>query len=50
MGAEEGAEGVEEGEEVGWCAGVGGIESWGEEGGDYEAVDCVGWGCCEGVR
>ena len=41
MGAEEGAERVEEREEVGWSAGVWRIEGWREDGGDYEAVDCV---------
>ena len=46
MGAEEGAEGMEEREEVGWSTGVWGIEGWREEGGDYEAMDCVlGSGC-----
>ncbi len=43
MGAEEGAERVEEWEEVGWSAGVWGVEGGREEGGDYEAMDCV-WG------
>ena len=43
MVAEEGAEGVEERKEEGWSAGVWGVEGWGEEGGDYEAMDCV-WG------
>ena len=46
MGAEEGAERVEEREEVGWSAGFWGIEGWGEEGGNYETMDCVGWGGC----
>lgn len=49
MGAEEGAERVEEGEEVGWVAGVGWVEEGGEEGGDDEAVDCGLWGGGEGV-
>lgn len=39
VGAEEGAEEVEEGEDVGGIAGVWWVECWGEDGGDYEAVD-----------
>ena len=42
MLAEEGAEGVEEGEEVGWLSGCWGIEEWGEECGDDEAVEGCG--------
>lgn len=39
MLAEESAEGVEELQEVLWVVCVWRIEGWGEEGGDYEAVD-----------
>ena len=44
MDAEEGAEFVQKREEVRWNAGVWGIEGWGEDSGDDEAMDCVGWG------
>ena len=48
MGAQQGAEGVEEGQEVGWLAGGGGVEGWGEDCGDHEAVDCCWRGGLEG--
>lgn len=41
MLAEEGAEGMEEREEVVRVAGRGRIENGGKESGNYEAVDCI---------
>ena len=49
MGAEERTEGVQEREEVGGGAGVGWVDGWREEIGDYDAVDCGWWGGVEGL-
>ena len=49
MGAEERTEGVQEGEEVGGGAGVGWVDGWRKECGDYEAVDCGWWRGIEGL-
>ena len=44
VATEEGAEAVQEGEELRWGGRVRGVEQWGEEGGDDDAVDLGGWG------
>lgn len=49
MGAEQGAEGVEEGQDVRGMAGVRWVEGWGENGGDYKTVDGLRFGGEQGV-
>ena len=49
MGAEERTEGVQEGEEVGGSAGVGWVDGWRKDCGDYEAVYCGRWRGIEGL-
>ena len=47
MAAEEGAQGVQELEEVMRLAGLGRVVDWREDAGDHDAVDLLRAGCCE---